>query len=125
MCPKFRSAAGELQLRVRLPAACKTVDSAYVGSNPTPATSHVMYYQVSATASDLVVIPLPRRVRGLRIACPGDVGQICAGPAVLQSGRSRPARADFTSPRTCWSARKYTWDVPLYAACTFNGPRPG
>jgi hypothetical protein len=44
--------------------------------------------------------------------------------------RHRPAcgahaRADFTSPHTCWSARKCTWDVPLCAACTFYRPRPG
>jgi hypothetical protein len=43
--------------------------------------------------------------------------------------RHRPvcghARADFTSPHTCWSALKCTWDVPLCAACTFYRPRPG
>jgi hypothetical protein len=41
--------------------------------------------------------------------------------------RHRPAcghaRADFTSPCTCWSAGEYTWDIPLSAGWTW--PRMG
>lgn len=41
--------------------------------------------------------------------------------------RHRPAcghaRADFTSPCTCWSAGEYTWDIPLSAGWTWP-PEP-
>ena len=92
-----------------------------------------------AWRSPAAVCPRPLETPGsMASAAPGRLGTVPRRMGAM-SPRHRPsrnphgvrrhrpacghARADFTSPCTCWSAGEYTWDIPLSAGWTW--PRMG